>query len=80
MDWMQIAFSPRKLNITLYLTEEVVKLDLIEKLGKNECGKGCLYIKKLSHVDVPDAQEADAGDGEAAESGYAVCSTCCITP
>jgi hypothetical protein len=53
MDWMQIAFSPRKLNITLYLTQEVLKLDLIEKLGKNECGKGCLYIKKLSDVHVP---------------------------
>ena len=53
MDWMQIAFSPRKLNITLYLTQEVLKLDLIEKLGKNECGKGCLYIKKLSDVDMP---------------------------
>jgi hypothetical protein len=53
MDWMQIAFSPRKANITLYLTEEVLKSDLMEKLGKNACGKGCLYIKKLSDVDVP---------------------------
>ena len=53
MDWMQIAFSPRKANITLYLTEEVLNSDLMEKLGKNKCGKGCLYIKKLSDVDVP---------------------------
>jgi hypothetical protein len=53
MDWMQIAFSPRKANITLYLTEEVLKSDLMEKLGNNECGKGCLYIKRLSDVDVP---------------------------
>jgi Domain of unknown function (DU1801) len=53
MDWMQIAFSPRKANITLYLTEEVLKSDLMAKLGKNDCGKGCLYIKKLSDVDVP---------------------------
>lgn len=53
MDWMQIAFSPRKANITLYLTDAVLKSDLIEKLGKNACGKGCLYIKKLSDVDVP---------------------------
>jgi hypothetical protein len=52
MDWMQIAFSPRKANITLYLTEEVLKSDLMEKLGKNDCGKGCLYIKKLTDVDV----------------------------
>lgn len=53
LDWMQIAFSPRKANITLYLTEEILKSDLMEKLGKNACGKGCLYIKKLSDVDVP---------------------------
>ena len=52
MDWMQIAFSPRKANITLYLTEDVLKSDLMEKLGRNVCGKGCLYIKKLSDVDV----------------------------
>jgi hypothetical protein len=53
MDWMQIAFSPRKANITLYLTEQVLKSDLMEKLGKTSCGKGCLYINKLSDVDVP---------------------------
>jgi len=53
MDWMQIAFSPRKANITLYLTEDVLKSDLMAKLGKSACGKGCLYIKKLSDVDVP---------------------------
>jgi hypothetical protein len=53
MDWMQIAFSPRKANITLYLTKDVLKSDLIKKLGKNSCGKGCLYIKKLSDVDMP---------------------------
>jgi hypothetical protein len=52
MDWMQIAFSPRKANITLYLTEDVLKSNLIKKLGKNSCGKGCLYIKKLSDVDM----------------------------
>ena len=53
MDWMQIAFSPRKASITLYLTEDVLKSDLVKKLGKNSCGKGCLYIKKLSDIDVP---------------------------
>ena len=53
MDWMQVAFSPRKMNITFYLSEKVLKSDLMEKLGKSECGKGCLYFKKLSDVDVP---------------------------
>jgi len=53
MDWMQVAFSPRKANITLYLTDDVLKSDLMEKLGAHACGKGCLYIKKLSDVDLP---------------------------
>ena len=53
MDWMQIAFSPRKANITLYLADAVMKSELMQKLGKSACGKGCLYIKKLSDVDVP---------------------------
>jgi hypothetical protein len=53
IDWMQVAFSPRKANITLYLNKEVLQTDLMAKLGKKECGKGCLYIKKLSDVDIP---------------------------
>ena len=53
IDWMQVAFSPRKANITLYLTGDVLQSDLMEKLGKSACGKGCLYIKKLSDVHVP---------------------------
>lgn len=53
MDWMQIAFSPRKANITLYVTEDVLKSDLMKKLGRSSCGKGCLYIRRLSDVDIP---------------------------
>ena len=51
MDWMQVAFSPRKASITLYLSEESLHSDLMAKLGPHECGKGCLYIKRLSDVD-----------------------------
>jgi len=52
LDWMEIAFSPRKQNITLYLTEDNVQnRELLDKLGKHKTGKGCLYIKKLSDVD-----------------------------
>jgi len=51
IDWMEIAFSPRKANITLYLAEAVLRSDSMQNLGKSACGKGCLYIKKLSDVD-----------------------------
>jgi Domain of unknown function (DU1801) len=53
-DWMQIAFSPRKQNITLYITAGFEEYpELLEQLGKHSCGKSCLYIKRLSDVDIP---------------------------
>ena len=50
-----IAFSPRKQNLTLYLTMYGFEkqADLLQKLGKHSLGKGCLYIKRLSDVDLP---------------------------
>lgn len=54
MDWMQVAFSPRKQNITLYIaTEFEERDDLLAKLGNHSCGKSCVYIKRLSDVHVP---------------------------
>jgi Domain of unknown function (DU1801) len=53
-DWMRIAFSPRKQNITLYITSGFEEYqELLEQLGKHSCGKSCLYIKRLSDVDIP---------------------------
>ena len=51
-DTMQIGFSPRKQNLTLYIglggdTEN----PLLKKLGKHTTGKGCLYIKELADID-----------------------------
>ena len=48
LDWMKIGFSPRKQNITLYISLDKA---LLKKLGKFTTGKGCLYIKKLADVD-----------------------------
>lgn len=54
MDWMVIGFSPRKANITLYIPGGLDnEADLLEKLGKHSTGKGCVYINKLSDVDLP---------------------------
>jgi hypothetical protein len=52
-EWMLTAFSPRKQNITLYLGHLDEQRDLLEKLGTHSCGKGCLYIKRLSDVHLP---------------------------
>ena len=46
------GFSPRKQNITIYVTPGFGEYEnLLEKLGKHKIGKGCLYIKRLSDVD-----------------------------
>lgn len=47
------GFSPRKQNITIYAMLGIDDFsDLLNKLGKHKTGKGCLYIKRLSDVDL----------------------------
>jgi hypothetical protein len=53
-EWMQVAFSPRKNAISLYLTSGFAGFDAkLAKLGKHTRGGGCLYVKRLSDVHVP---------------------------
>jgi hypothetical protein len=52
-EFMLTAFSPRKQNITLYLGHLEEQRDLLARLGTHSCGKGCLYIKRLSDVHMP---------------------------
>lgn len=53
VDWLRIGFSPRKANLSLYLTMNVKEHEaLLEKLGKHKTGVGCLYINKLEDVDL----------------------------
>jgi len=52
LEWLIIGFSPRKQNLTLYLSiGGGWNEGLLSKLGKHKTGKGCLYFKKLSDVD-----------------------------
>jgi hypothetical protein len=52
-DWFITGFSPRKQNLTLYLTSGLQQFeDLMARLGKYKAGKGCLYINKLEDVDM----------------------------
>ncbi len=51
-DSLQIGFSPRKQNITLYvLSGSDHENLLLQKLGKHSTSKVCLYIKRLADVD-----------------------------
>lgn len=49
----RVAFSPRKAKLVCYLKLESVGAgELLARLGKHSTGKGCLYINKLSDVDL----------------------------
>jgi len=51
--WPLIAFSPRVQNLTLYIMPGTERYgDFLQKLGKHTTGKVCLYIKRLSDVDM----------------------------
>lgn len=50
-DSILTGFSPRKQNLTIYITSGFRKYpDLMEKLGKYKTSLSCLYIKKLSDI------------------------------
>ncbi|MRS03643.1 DUF1801 domain-containing protein [bacterium] len=57
--WPLIAFSPRKQALTLYLSlQGISQLDeKLARLGKHSTGKVCLYIKRLSDVDLSTLSE-----------------------
>ncbi len=53
VDWLLIGFSPRKANLSLYVSIGIQEhADALEKLGKHKTGVGCLYINKLDDVDL----------------------------
>jgi len=65
LDWLEIGFSPRKANLTLYLNAVGDwNENLLSKLGKHKLGKGCLYIKRLSDVNEDVLAELIAGSVE----------------
>src|SRR4030042_4630809 len=57
-DWPLTGFAPRKKNITLYIMAGFEQYEeLLSRLGKFSRGKACLYIKRLSDIDIPILKE-----------------------
>jgi hypothetical protein len=57
-DAPMIAFSPRKAAFSLYVyspTEE--NKPLLNDLGKFKMAKACIYVKKLSDINIPTLQK-----------------------
>lgn len=67
-EWMKIGFAPRKSGIALYgmkvftversgVKEKKGDNDFLLKLGKYKEGGGCLYVKKLSDVNIKELEK-----------------------
>lgn len=54
VDWLRLGFSPRKANLSLYISGDInhQHAEALKKLGKHKTGVGCLYINKLEDVDL----------------------------
>jgi hypothetical protein len=63
-DWPIVGLSPRKQNLTLYIMPGFAGYaDLLAKLGKHSTGASCLYIKRLSDIDLPTLKNAATRHG-----------------
>lgn len=52
-DWPLVGFSPRKAAISLYTYTGAKQHEyLLEDLGKFKMGKACIYVKKLSDINM----------------------------
>lgn len=48
-----VAFSPRASAFSIYLSDDFEQNEeLFDQLGKHTMGKGCLYVKKLSDINL----------------------------
>lgn len=57
-NFFRTGFSPRKQDITVYVMPGYTDFaDILARLGKHRTGKSCLYIKRLSDVDVDVLEE-----------------------
>lgn len=57
-DWPLTGFSPRKQNLTLYLSSDFERhSELLGRLGKHKLGKACLYLKRLEDIDMATLRE-----------------------
>jgi len=53
LEWPVVGFASRKSDLTLYLmTGFEGHAELLQRLGKHKTSKACLYLKRLSDVDM----------------------------
>lgn len=60
-DWPRIGFSPRKANLSLYvLSGSPDVAPLLARLGKHKTSVACLYVNKLTDIDLDVLRELTA--------------------
>ena len=70
-DSPRVGFSPRKAKLVCYLKlDSVGAVPLLARLGKHGTGKGCLYINKLSDIDLSVLEELVADSYQAMAEAY----------
>ncbi|MGB8855387.1 MAG: DUF1801 domain-containing protein [Burkholderiales bacterium] len=70
-DSCQTGFSSRKDAISVYLVAEFPgQAELLAKLGKHKMGKACLYIRRLSDVDLRILEKLLSGSVAGAKRRY----------
>ena len=70
-DFLRVGFSPRKAKLVCYLKLDSVGAEpLLARLGKHGTGKGCLYINKLSDIDLGVLEELVTDSYQAMAKAY----------
>ena len=55
---MITGFAPRKTSLSLYILPGYAEMeDKLARLGKHKHGKSCLYVNRLSDIDLSVLQE-----------------------
>ena len=66
-----VGFSPRKDAIALYLSSQFKdREELLAKFGKHKTAKACIYLKKMSDIDVAILKEMTINSVERIKSLY----------
>jgi hypothetical protein len=66
-----IGFSPRKAEFSLYIYSQSPKsAGLVQSLGKFKMGKSCIYIQRLSDIDVSILKELCVDSIACIQSNY----------
>ena len=52
-DFLATGFAPRKANLSIYIMPGYADYSpILDRLGKHKTGKSCLYVTRLSDVDL----------------------------